>query len=69
MKQEKFLGRKIMDKYNMQVAIRRLSNHPNIFEFSISTPTLRTQFRVPRETLNELRILIERALTTKLAKE
>jgi len=58
-----------MDKYSMQVAIRRLNNHPDVFEFSISTPTLRTQFRVPRETLNELRILIERALTAKPAKE
>ena len=54
----------------MQVALRRLKDHQNIFEFSISTPTLRTQFRVPRETLNDLRILIERALTSpKPAKE
>ena len=54
-----------MDKFSMQVAIRRLSNNPDIFEFSISTPTLRAQFRLPRETLNELRIMIERALTSR----
>lgn len=54
-----------MDKFSMQVAIRRLSNNPDIFEFSISTPTLRAQFRLPRETLNELRIMIERALTNR----
>ena len=54
-----------MDKYSMQVAIRRLPNNPNVFEFSISTPTLRAQFRLPRDTLNELRIMIERALTNR----
>ncbi|MCP4652968.1 MAG: hypothetical protein GY858_06250 [Candidatus Omnitrophica bacterium] len=49
----------------MKVAIRKLQNNANVFEFTISTPTLRTQFRLPRETVNELRILIERALTEK----
>jgi len=58
-----------MDKYSMQVAIRPLPKHPNIFEFSISTPTLRAQFRIPRETVNDLRILIERALMAKPTKE
>lgn len=58
-----------MDKFSMQVAIKKLANNHNIFEFTISTPTLRTQFRLPRETLNELRILIERALTAKPSKE
>lgn len=58
-----------MDKYSMQLSIKRLSNNPDIFEFSISTPTLRAQFRLPRENLNELRILIERAITAKPPKE
>jgi hypothetical protein len=54
-----------MDKFTMQMAVKKLAGNANVFEFTISTPTLRAQFRLPRETLNELRILIERALTSK----
>ncbi len=54
-----------MDKFPMNVNIRKVPNKPDVFEFTISTPTLRSQFRLPRELVNELRILIEKALTTK----
>lgn len=54
-----------MDKFPMNVNIRKVPNKPDIFEFTISTPTLRSQFRLPRKLVNELRILIEKALTTK----
>jgi hypothetical protein len=51
-----------MPEFNMNVSIKRLANNPNMFEFTISTPTLRSQFRLPRPLVNKLRILIERAL-------
>lgn len=54
-----------MAGYRMEVAIRRTPNNPNIFEFTISTPTLRSQFRLPRPVVNKLRILIEKALVSK----
>jgi hypothetical protein len=54
-----------MAEYSMKVNIRRLSNNPNLFEFTIATPTLRSQFRLPRPLVNQLRILIEKALVNK----
>ncbi|MCQ9205757.1 MAG: hypothetical protein NG737_05545 [Omnitrophica bacterium] len=54
-----------MDEFPMNVNIRKVPNKPDVFEFTISTPTLRSQFRLPRKLVNELRILIEKALTTK----
>jgi len=51
--------------FPMNVAISKMKDNPNIFEFTITTPTLRSQFRLPRETVNELRILIEKVLTAK----
>lgn len=54
-----------MTKVTMKVNIRRLSNDPNMFEFTLSTPLLRSQFRLPRPVVNQLRILIEKALVGK----
>ena len=54
-----------MAKVTMNVNIRKLPNDPNMFEFTISAPMLRTQFRLPRPMLNQLRILIEKALVSK----
>ena len=54
-----------MGEYPMKVGIRRLPKDPNTFEFVIITPTIKTQFLLPRKTVNELRIAIEKALTTK----
>ena len=54
-----------MDKFPMNVNVRKIPDKPNVFEFTISTPTLRSQFRLPRELVNELRILIEKSLTKK----
>lgn len=52
-----------MAKFPMNVNIRRIPKEPDLFEFTVSTPILRSQFRLPRKKLNELRILIEKALT------
>ena len=54
-----------MGKVGMKVNIRRLENDPNMFEFTFSTPILRSQFLLPREMVNQLRILIEKALVSK----
>jgi hypothetical protein len=54
-----------MGEVRMKVNIRKLSGDPNMFEFTISTPMLRSQFRLPRAVANQLRILIERALVSK----
>ena len=54
-----------MDKIPVKIDIRKSPNNPNLFEFTIATPLLRSQFRIPRPVLNQLRILIERTLTRK----
>lgn len=54
-----------MAEFSMKLNIRKLPNNPNMFEFTISTPMLRTQFRLPRQMVNQLRILIERVLVNK----
>ncbi len=54
-----------MAEFKMEVTIRKVANNPNMFEFTISTPMLRSQFRLPRTMVNKLRILIERALVNK----
>jgi len=54
-----------MNKFPMKLNLRRVANNNNLFEFTIETPALRSQFRLPREALNKLRILIERALLNK----
>ena len=51
-----------MPEVTMNVSVRKLPDNPNVFEFTITTPGLRTQFRLPRPTVNKLRILIEKAL-------
>ena len=54
-----------MPEVSMNLSIRKIPNNANMFEFTISTPALRTQFRLPREMVNKLRILIEKALVSK----
>jgi len=54
-----------MEGIHMKVDIKRLPNNRDLFEFSITTPILRTQFRLPRHVVNQMRILIERALVKK----
>jgi len=49
----------------MNLSVRKVPNNDNMFEFTISTPSLRSQFRLPREMVNKLRILIEKALLGK----
>ena len=53
-----------MTDTQMKLNIRRLSQNKNLFEFTISTPALRSQFRLSRTMLNQLRALIEKALIT-----
>jgi len=54
-----------MAEFSMKVNIRKLANDPNMFEFTIATQMLRSQFRLPRPVVNQLRILIEKALVGK----
>ena len=54
-----------MGKIMVKINIRKTPNNPNIFEFTVGTPAIKTQFRMPRTVLNQLRILIERTLTQK----
>ena len=49
----------------MNVNISKVPKNPDMFEFTITTPTLRSQFRIPRVMVNKMRILIEKALITK----
>jgi len=51
--------------YHLRLGFRQISNNRNIFEFTISTPLLRVQFRIPRSAVNRLRVDLERALTKK----
>ena len=54
-----------MPEVRLNVSVRKLANNPNMFEFTISTPVLRSQFRLPRSMVNKLRILLEKALVSK----
>jgi hypothetical protein len=54
-----------MAKADMKIDIRRLPNNRDMFEFTISTSTLRSQFIIPRAKFNQLRIMIEKVLTKK----
>lgn len=54
-----------MTEFPMQVSVRKVKNKMDLFEFTIATPVLRSQFRLPRDVVNKLRILLEKALTTK----
>ena len=49
-------------RFPMKVSVKKVPNHPDLFEFTIATAALRTQFRLPRENVNQLRILVEKAL-------
>ncbi|MFH1045949.1 MAG: hypothetical protein V1727_03180 [Candidatus Omnitrophota bacterium] len=54
-----------MDKVPVQIDIKKVTNNPDLFVFTVATPMIRSQFRIPRAILNQLRILIERVLTNK----
>lgn len=54
-----------MSEVSMNVNISKVPKNPNVFEFTITTPTLRSQFLLPRSMVNKLRILIEKALVNK----
>ncbi|MDP8234067.1 MAG: hypothetical protein P9M06_04630 [Candidatus Saelkia tenebricola] len=54
-----------MAKPVIKVAIRRIKGNSNMFEFVIITPFMKSQFVLPREMLNKMRIAIERVLFLK----
>ncbi len=54
-----------MQKHQMKINVKKIAQSPDIFEFTISSPFLRTQFRLPRNQVNELRILLEKVLIEK----
>jgi len=47
----------------VELKFRKLPNNPNMFEFIVATPMLKTQFLIPRAIVNQLRVDLERALT------
>jgi len=47
---------------NMNLNFSKVPNDPDTFEFTITTPLLRCQFRVPRVIINQLRVDLEKAL-------
>jgi hypothetical protein len=51
------------DRAQMRISFRRTPNNPNLFEFTITTPLLRSQFRIPRALVNQLRVDLEKVLT------
>jgi len=54
-----------MSKSAMKIDIRKIPNIPNLFEFTITTPLLRSQFRLPRSQVNQLRIMLEKVLVAR----
>ena len=54
-----------MSEFSMKVDVRKVPNNANLFQFTITTAALRSQFILPRHLVNKLRILIEKALINK----
>ncbi len=54
-----------MAQMPMKVDIQKVPNQKDLFEFTVATPLMRTQFRLPRNVVNQMRILIERVLIKK----
>jgi len=52
-------------KIDITVSIRKTSKNSDMFEFTVTTPIIKSQFVLPRVMLNKLRILIEKALVGK----
>ena len=52
----------MVNNINMRLNFRKVPNNQNMFEFTITTPLLRCQFRVPRAIINQLRVDLEKAL-------
>lgn len=46
----------------MSLHFRKVPDNPDLFEFTVMTPLLRCQFRVPRAIVNKLRVDMEKAL-------
>ena len=46
----------------MKVDVRRVTSNRDLFEFSVETPVTRMQFRLPRHVVNQLRVVMEKAL-------
>jgi hypothetical protein len=53
------------ESFPMQINFHQVPNEPDLFEFTISTPLLRSQFRIPRTIVNQLRVDLEKALVKK----
>ncbi len=49
----------------LKIGIRQVSNDRNMFEFTVATPLLRSQFRIPRSLVNQLRVELEKAIIKK----
>jgi hypothetical protein len=51
-----------MNNFQTTLQVSRNKENSNIFIFTITTPTLRTQFKLPKKTVNQLRVDLERLL-------
>ncbi len=51
-----------MKNYQTSLQVAKTEENPDIFIFTITTPTLRSQFKLPKSTVNQLRIDLERLL-------
>ena len=50
------------DGFQMQLNFGKVPDNKDLFEFTVTSPLLRCQFRVPREVINKLRVDMEQAL-------
>ncbi|MCF7869735.1 MAG: hypothetical protein K9L69_02925 [Candidatus Omnitrophica bacterium] len=54
-----------MNNFKTTLQISKAKENPDIFIFTISTPTLRTQFKLPKKTANQLRVDLEKLIIKK----
>ena len=50
------------DIVTMELNFRKVPEDQNMFEFTVTSPMLRCQFRIPRDIINKLRVDMEKAL-------
>ena len=48
--------------FQMELNFRKVPENKDLFEFTVTSPLLRCQFRVPRDVINKLRVDMEKAL-------
>ncbi|MCF7870800.1 MAG: hypothetical protein K9L95_01485 [Candidatus Omnitrophica bacterium] len=54
-----------MSQFQTRLDIAKSKKNPDILIFTVTTPTLRTQFKLPKKTANQLRVDLEKLLLKK----